>query len=212
MDERQQQYLDLVIEKNKSMNLTAITDRQDAQVRHTEDSLALLSRFDWRGKSVIDVGAGGGFPGIPLAIACPEARLTLLDATGKKVAFLAEAARALALTNVTALHGRAEELAQQPDYREQYDVCVSRGVARLAVLVELCLPFVKGGGTMGAMKQHDSERADARAITAALGGAWRDSVNYTLSNGLTHTLIVVEKVRPTPKKYPRRFAKIDGSV
>jgi len=170
----------------------------------------LLDALDLADKSVVDVGAGGGFPGMPLAIAVPTAHLTLLDATGKKVDFLAGAAKKLGLQNVTALHGRAEELGNEPMARECFDIAVSRGVASLGKLAELCLPLVKVGGLMAAMKQDESELPDAMDIIVALGGRVMPTHHYTLSDGTAHCVILVEKIASTPSGYPRRFAKITG--
>ncbi|MCL2545642.1 MAG: 16S rRNA (guanine(527)-N(7))-methyltransferase RsmG [Oscillospiraceae bacterium] len=213
MQDKQRQYLDLVLETNRHLNLTAITNPAEAYVRHVEDSLALLDVCDFNGKRIIDVGAGGGFPGMPLAIACPGAHLTLLDATRKKVDFLRHAVETLGLANVDCLHARGEEAATKPPRRESYDISVSRGVARLDVLAELCLPFVKVGGVFIAMKQDGSEAAEAFEIVEALGGNMRDArgrTPYTLSDGTKHMFIIIEKIAATPTKYPRRWAKMNG--
>jgi 16S rRNA (guanine527-N7)-methyltransferase len=211
INEKHERYLNLVLEQNKTMNLTGITGMEEARIRHMEDSLSLLPLLpEEPGLSVIDVGAGGGFPGLPLKIARPDIKLTLLDATAKKVDFLRRSADALGLSDTAALHGRAEIIAAKPPHRENYDIAVSRGVARLDILSELCLPFIKTGGLMLAMKQDDSELPEAEEMIAALGGKAEDSYHYTLSNGLRHTVICIRKISRTQDGYPRRFAKIKG--
>ena len=207
------QYLDLLLRHNEVCNLTATTDRQEASVRHIEDALALLSLCDFAGKSVIDVGSGGGLPGIPLRIAVPSLRLTLLDATQKKVDFLSQACQTLGLSDVRCLAARAEEIAQTSAYREQFDIAVARGVAYLPVLCELCLPFVKPGGVLLAMKQDDCADEAARAQNAAriLGADAVEIVRYTLSSGQTHAVAHIQKTNRTPTGYPRRYTKIKAN-
>ena len=202
-------YGELLLETNQVMNLTAITDPADVAALHFLDSAALLTLADFRGKSVADVGTGAGFPGLPLKIAEPSIRLTLLDAQGKRVRFLESVCRELDLTGVECVHGRAEEFAA--DRRESFDLVTSRAVAALPVLAELCLPLVKVGGAFLAMKSVDSDQelADAGRALELLGGRTEALRDYEIpGTQIRHRLIVVKKFRSTPEKYPRMFAKI----
>lgn len=203
MDKLFNLYLKELLEWNKKFNLTAITDPEEIRRKHFNESLALLRTSYWSqshrpiGLKVIDVGAGAGFPGLPLKIACPEIKLTLLDATKKKTQFLKHIVKVLELKDVEIIWGRAEEVAQ--DLREQFDVAVSRAVAELRVLVEYCLPFVKVGGLFVAYKGEKAReeiKSAAKAIEL-LGGKLKQITEKP-------TLIVIEKIRPTPAKYPRR--------
>lgn len=200
-----------LLRTNEVMNLTAITEPREVAVRHFADSLALLGVIDFSGKRVIDVGCGAGFPGLPLRLARDDISLTLLDALKKRISFLEEVCRRLALSDVECVHARAEELAAKAEYRESYDIAVSRAVADLSMLCELTLPFVKEGGAFVAMKAAGCENelsAAANAISV-LGGELEKRADYPLyTTGITHTALVIRKVRPTPEKYPRRFAKI----
>ncbi len=206
---RLEEFSRLLLEKNQVMNLTAITEPDQVATLHLLDSLSLLPLADFAGKTAVDVGTGAGFPGVPLAIAVPESRITLLDSLGKRVDFLRESCAALGLSNAVCVHARAEEFAG--DRRESFDLAVSRAVAALPVLCELCLPLVKPGGAFIAMKSVDCGRELAEAETAIrlLGGRLRDTVDYTIpTTGIVHRAVIVEKVSPSPKKYPRRFAQI----
>ena len=191
------------------MNLTAITEPDQVARLHLLDSLSLLPVEAFAGKAVIDVGTGAGFPGIPLAIVQQDADFTLLDSLGKRIRFLDEVREALGLGNVTCVHGRAEEFAQA--HREQFDLAVSRAVANLAVLSELCLPLVKVGGAFLAMKSTGCEAETEGAQTAIrrLGGTLERVVDYTIpTTDVTHRVLVIRKTAPTAKKYPRPFAQI----
>ena len=204
-------YCDLLLEQNRVMNLTAITDPEQAADLHMLDSAALLTAADFRGKSVIDVGTGGGFPGLVLRLVEPTARVTLLDSLGKRVRWLETIAPALGAGDVVCIHGRGEELARTPEHRDGYDCAVSRAVADLSLLTELCLPFVKLGGCFLAMKGPDCQEEIDRAGRAisVLGGRLRPAFEYTIPGAdLRRRVVVVEKVSPTPKGYPRRFAKM----
>ncbi len=205
-------FLALLLQKNEQMNLTATTDPVEAAVRHIEDSLTLLP-FLPEGATVIDVGSGGGLPGLPLRIQNHALRMTLLDATEKKVDFLRDICGKLQLSDVYCLCARAEEAALLPANRDRFDAAVSRGVAFLPVLCELCLPFVRPGGVFLAMKGTDCEAEIAAAAHAlrVLGGRLKSLERVTLSGGLVHTVVVIEKVSPTPAGYPRRFAKIKAA-
>lgn len=204
-----QRYAELLLETNKVMNLTAITDPKDVATLHFLDCAALLNLADFRGKTVVDVGTGAGFPGMPLRLVEPSIRLTLLDSLGKRVNFLQTVCGELGLTDVTCVHGRAEEFAAQ--HRGGYDLAVSRAVASLPVLAELCLPLVKVGGSFLAMKSVDSDQELAAAESAlrTLGGETARVQDYAIpGTDVCHRLVLVKKIRETPKKYPRLFAKI----
>lgn len=195
-----------LLEKNRVMNLTAITDPEQVALLHFVDCLLLLREADFRGKRVIDVGCGGGFPGVPVKIGCPEMELTLLDSLGKRMRWLEEVLPGLGVA-AECVTARAEEEAAKR--REQYDFAVSRAVARLNILAELCLPYVKVGGRFLAMKgaAGAEEAEEAERAVAALGGAVEALREYTL-DGAARTIVVIRKERPTPERYPRQFAKI----
>lgn len=202
-------YAELLVEKNKVMNLTAITEPSDIATLHFLDSAALLTLADFRDKTVADVGTGAGFPGLPLKIVEPSIRLTLLDSLNKRIDFLGEVCADLGLSDVACVHGRAEEFAAE--HREGFDIVTSRAVANLRMLCELCLPLVKVGGHFLAMKSVDSdeELAQARGAIAALGAVAERQADYTIpGTDVRHRLIVLKKVKKTEKKYPRTFAKI----
>ena len=202
-------YWELLVETNKVMNLTAITDPEEIASLHFLDSAALLTLDDFRNKSVVDVGTGAGFPGLPLRILEPTIRLTLLDSLGKRIQFLNRVCQELDLTDVACVHGRAEEFAAE--HRESFDLAVSRAVAALPVLCELCLPLVRPGGKFLAMKSVDSnqELEAAKHAIETLGGAVSGVRDYEIhGTEVRHRLILVEKVKKTPEKYPRMFAKI----
>ena len=204
-----EKFVDMLLERNQVMNLTAITEPDQVARLHLLDSLSLLPVVAFAGKAVIDVGTGAAFPGIPLAIVQQDADFTLLDSLGKRIRFLDEVREALGLGNVTCVHGRAEEFAQA--HREQFDLAVSRAVANLAVLSELCLPLVKVGGAFLAMKSTGCEAETEGAQTAIrrLGGTLERVVDYTIpTTDVTHRVLVIRKTAPTAKKYPRPFAQI----
>ena len=202
-------YGELLVETNKVMNLTAITDPEEIASLHFLDSAALLTLEDFRGTSVVDVGTGAGFPGLLLRILEPSIRLTLLDSLNKRIQFLETVCRDLGLPDVACVHSRAEEFAGA--HRESFDLAVSRAVAALPVLCELCLPLVRPGGRFLAMKSVDSdgELASAKTAIAVLGGAVSEVRDYQIpGTEVRHRLIVVKKMKKTPEKYPRMFAKI----
>lgn len=193
-----------LIEKNKVMNLTAITDPEAVAKLHFADCLALLRIVDFRDKTVIDVGCGAGFPGIPLKLGEPTLRLTLLDSLQKRVNWLRETTELLGI-EADCVAARAEEYG----HRELFDVATSRAVARLNVLCELCLPFVKTGGCFVAMKAAaaEEELQEAAQAIRLLGGRVDKIAPYEI-DGAQRFAIVIRKVKPTPPQYPRRFAKI----
>ncbi|MBE6961855.1 MAG: 16S rRNA (guanine(527)-N(7))-methyltransferase RsmG [Ruminococcaceae bacterium] len=206
------QYADALLETNKVMNLTAITDPADVATLHFLDSAALLTLADFAGKQVVDVGTGAGFPGMPLRILEPSIRLTLLDSLGKRITFLQGVCDQLGLGNVECIHARAEEFAAS--HRESYDIATSRAVASLPMLAELSLPLVKIGGYFLPMKAVDSDEELASAAHAirVLGGRLAEVKDYQIpGTQVTHRLVVIEKVAPSPAKYPRAFAKIKKS-
>ncbi len=200
-----------VLDWNQRINLTSITDHDGIEVRHFLDSLTVLAAIGQQKPGtalrILDVGSGAGLPGVPLAIVLPEARVTLLEATGKKVVFLSHLVEVLSLRNTTVLTGRAEDLGQTHSHRESYDIVVARAVAPLAALAELCLPFAALGGRFVALKKGDlaSEVATAATAVARLGGTPVRVVAVTLpqlADG--RCLVVSDKSRPTPERFPRR--------
>ena len=210
------EYGRLLLEKNQVMNLTAIRDPLGVAQLHMLDCAGLLScpglsPEALAGKALIDVGTGAGFPGLPLKILVPSLQVTLLDSLNKRVDWLGEVCRALELTGVEAVHARAEEQALAKGWRDSFDVATARAVADLRLLAELCLPYVKVGGLFLAMKSVDCQQELEGAAHAVklLGGRVRDCLDYTIpGTDVTHRAIVIEKVAPTLKGYPRRWAKM----
>ena len=202
-------FAEALLEKNKVMNLTAITDPTDVAQLHLLDCAAVLTLADIKGKSLVDVGTGAGFPGMPLQIMEPTAKCTLLDSLGKRINFLQEVCDELGLSHTRCVHARAEEYAR--DHREQFDFATSRAVAALNVLCELALPMVKVGGAFLAMKSVDSdeELRQAKSAIAQLGGSVESVQDYTIpGTDVTHRLVTIRKVKPTPHAFPRAFARI----
>lgn len=206
-------YYELLMEWNAFMNLTAITDYEEVVLKHFTDSLSLVKAFpdhdflSGRELSVIDVGTGAGFPALPLKIAFPNWNITMLDSLNKRVQFLNEVIARLGLKKITAIHGRAEDAARKEELRENYDLCVSRAVARLSTLSEYCLPFVKKNGYFVAYKSEktESELAEAAHALSVLGGQiMRETDFYLPGSDIFRKLIVIEKQNTTPKKYPRK--------
>ena len=198
-----------VVRQNQVMNLTAITEPAQVAKLHLLDSLSVLSALDLRGKKLIDVGCGAGFPGVPLAIACPEAQVTLLDSLGKRITWLKEILPQLGI-QAECVTARAEEAVAS--CRESYDIATSRAVARLNILLELLAPYVKVGGAVVALKGSAAkeELSECGDAMKKLGLRQEAFLEFPV-DGASHALIVLRKVAPTPKVYPRRYAKIKQS-
>lgn len=199
-------YYELLVERNKVMNLTAITDFKEVVKKHFADSLTLLRIHNMdEVRNMIDVGTGAGFPGIPLKIVCPDVKLTLLDSLGKRVKFLEDVAGKLDLRGVECVHSRTEELAGNSYYREQYDLVTARAVAAMNVLSEYCLPYVKIGGVFAAYKSGtiEEELAAAERAISVLGGKVRATEKFQLDD-MGRSIVLIEKTRKTPKSYPRK--------
>ena len=201
-------FYEFLVEKNKVMNLTGITDFQEVLVKHFLDSLSCVKALDMKKvKSMIDVGTGAGFPGVPLKIAFPHLEACLLDSLKKRLNFLEETFRLLDLEDIKAVHGRAEEYARNKDYRESFDLCVSRAVSNLATLAEYCLPYVKKGGYFisyksGAVKE---EARQAEKAVKVLGGKIKDIIYFSLPDSeIQRSLVVIEKTASCPGRYPRK--------
>ena len=205
------EYGRLLLEKNQVMNLTAIREEDKVARLHMLDCAALLNIADFEGKTLIDVGTGAGFPGLPLKVLCPSLSVTLLDSLGKRVAWLNEVADQLGLEDVTAIHARAEEQALVKGFRDSFDFATARAVADLRLLCELCLPYVKVGGAFLAMKSVESapELESAARCIKLLGGRVEACRDYTVpGTDIVHRVVIIRKVAPTLKGYPRKWAKI----
>ena len=201
-------YYEMLVEKNKVMNLTAITEKEEVIDKHFIDSISLNKAMDvTKPLKILDLGTGAGFPGIPLKIAYPNLELTLLDSLNKRIKFLDEVIEALSLEGIVTIHGRAEDYAKQASYREQFGICVSRAVANLATLSEYCLPYVKEGGCFISYKSGsvEEELEQSKKAIFELGGKVKEVIAFTLpETDIERTFVVIEKVRKTPKKYPRK--------
>ena len=201
-------YYEMLVEKNKVMNLTAITEKNEVIDKHFIDSISLKKAMDvTKPVKVLDLGTGAGFPGIPLKIAYPNLQVTLLDSLNKRIKFLQEVIEELSLEEIDAIHGRAEDYAKQSGYREQFDICVSRAVANLATLSEYCLPYVKQGGCFISYKSGavQEELEQSKKAIKELGGRVKEVIPFVLPDtDIERTFVVIEKVKQTPSKYPRK--------
>jgi 16S rRNA (guanine527-N7)-methyltransferase len=206
--DKYKKYMDLVLSWNKRVNLTSITDKNEFVTKHFIDSIFVCGFSQMHEiNKVIDVGTGAGFPGIPLAIVYPDKEFLLIDSTNKRIKIIYEISREIGLKNVTFLHGRAEDIAHNKKHREQFDLCVSRAVAKLAVLSEYCLPFVKVGGWFAAYKSQgiEKELAESQNAYKLLGGHLEKNNSISIDGfGLDHRILMIKKIKQTPAKYPRK--------
>ena len=201
-----ERYYELLITWNEKINLTAITEYKEVFIKHFLDSVSIIKAYDMSEvSSVIDVGTGAGFPGIPIKIMFPHINVTLLDSLNKRLNFLNEVINELSLENIYTVHGRAEDIAKEKDHREKYDLCVSRAVANLSTLSELCIPFVKVGGSFVSYKSEKAtdEITNAGKAIQLLGGSFKKRIDFDL-DGNNRTFIIIDKISSTTKKYPRK--------
>ena len=201
-------FYELLVEWNKVMNLTGITEYEEVNEKHFVDSLSIVKAIDMKDvKSVIDIGTGAGFPGIPLKIAFPHLKVVLLDSLNKRINFLNTVIQELGLENIQTIHGRAEDFAKQLAYREQFDLCVSRAVANLATLSEYCIPYVEKGGLFVPYKsgEIDEEVEQAKKAVHVLGGKLENVIKFQLpGTEIGRSFVVIKKVQNTAKKFPRK--------
>ena len=204
-------FYEMLVEKNKVMNLTGITEFNEVIVKHFIDSLALVKVIDKDRLaddiSIIDIGTGAGFPGIPLKIAFPEIKIILLDSLNKRINFLKEVSEELGFENIEFIHGRSEDFGRNPQYREQFDICVSRAVANLATLSEFCVPFVKVDGSFVSYKAGDCGEEVSESVKAVekMGGKIKSQLEYVVpTSDLNRVLLLIKKEKATPKSFPRK--------
>ena len=200
-------FYDYMIEMNHVMNLTSITEEDEVILKHFYDSMSVVKYYDFQSEEqVIDVGTGAGFPGIPLAILLPEVQFTLMDSLNKRIVFLKDVIKKCGLNNVECVHSRAEELAKKSEYREKYDICVSRAVANLSVLLEYCIPFIKKRGNFISFKSISSEEEllDSKNAQNKLCCKLKDNISFELPNtDIQRNFLIFEKFDHTASKYPR---------
>lgn len=205
-----QKYYEVLIEKNKVMNLTAITEVNDVVTKHFVDSISLINYFELNNKKIIDVGTGAGFPGIPLAIILQNTEFTLMDSLNKRINFLNEVIKLCDLNNVTTIHSRAEDLGRNIEYREKFDICVSRAVANLSTLLEYCIPFVKVGGSFISYKSGnvDEELDASKSAQTKLSCIIDKKISFTLNGtDMSRSFVKFDKKGTLSKKYPRQAGK-----
>lgn len=200
-----QRYMELLVEWNQKLNLTAITEPKEVAEKHFIDSMMIMKAANLENKTLIDVGTGAGFPGLVLKILCPSLKVTLLDSLNKRLVFLDEVIKELGLIGIETIHGRAEEISRKKEHRDSYDYSVSRAVARLSLLSEYCLPYVKPGGSFLAMKGPAAEEELQKAGNAIklLGGCYVKSYEYNLSGGEERVILQIDKIASTDKRFPR---------
>lgn len=202
-----EKYMVGILEWNEKVNLTNITDHDEFIEKHYIDSIVIANQDEFiEADKIIDVGTGGGFPGVPLAILFPEKNFMLLDSLNKRMKIINQLTNEIGINNVTTIHGRAEELAKKPELRETFDMCVSRAVANLTSLSELCIPFVKKNGTFIAYKGPglSEELENAKKAIEILGGNVSKIEDVNINNNMEHKLLFINKIKNTPKKYPRK--------
>lgn len=206
--EQFQRYFELLVEWNEKINLTAITEKKEVFLKHFYDSVApiLYRLIQNEPLKILDIGAGAGFPSLPMKIIFPELQVTIIDSLNKRINFLSLLTNELDLEHITLLHGRAEDFGQNPDYRGQFDIVTARAVARLNVLSELTLPFLMKNGRLLSLKaaKFDEELNDAKNAIAVLGSKFIEQIDYQLPNGDERHIAIIEKKKETPKKYPRK--------
>ena len=202
------EYYEMLVEWNKVMNLTGITEYEEVNEKHFVDSLSIVKSVDMnKVESIIDIGTGAGFPGIPLKIAFPHLKITLLDSLNKRINFLNAVIEKIGLEDIQTIHGRAEDFARKVEHREQYDLCVSRAVANLSTLSEYCLPFVKIGGQFVSYKSGEikTELKEAKTAIIVLGGKTADTIIFQLpGSDISRSFVKIKKVKATGKKFPRK--------
>ncbi len=210
--EKFEKFSGLLIEWNEKMNLTAVTDPDEISVKHFLDSIVPVFKIDIKENSkIIDVGTGAGFPGIPIKIIRDDLKFTYLDSLNKRITFLKEVSNQLGFENVEFVHGRAEDTGQNKSYREKFDYAVSRAVAPLKILSEYSVPLLKAGGVFAAFKSFDidEELDEAKAMIGSLGGKIKDIIEVEIPNSdLVRKIVLIEKVKETPKQFPRKANKI----
>ena len=209
--EKFDKYYEMLIETNKVMNLTSITEYDEVIIKHFIDSLLVVNIFDIsKSKKMIDVGTGAGFPGIPIKIMFPHLQITLLDSLNKRINFLQEVSKQVGIDNIEFIHGRAEDFGKLEEYREKYDIATARAVAGLPILMEFCVPFVKVGGYFVCLKGPNAnlELEESKAAMDVLGVEFIEKINIELpESDLNHNILVFKKVKNTPDKYPRKAGK-----
>lgn len=207
-----QEYKELLVEWNQKMNLTGIEDEKEVFIKHFLDSVSAVTKgYIQDGMSLIDVGTGAGFPGMPLKICLPELKVTLLDSLNKRINFLQEVASKLSIEDIEFIHGRAEDFGKNEDYREKFDIATARAVAGLPVLMEFCVPFIKVGGYFVCLKGPNAnlELEESKKAMEVLGVEYIEKIDVKLPEiDLNHNILVFKKVKNTPSKYPRKAGKV----